>query len=207
MPRRRKSRIAKPQPGARPSGDDIATRLVEDPYDPDNLIAVPVNLRHDPLQRMFIRREIDDAQFKAGGMLRHAHEILASRGLKAIDPANETVDAGRSSAGLGETTLRAGERLRQAQTLLGWQSYRLVICVIIDGVNGSTISDATSAKVDRNAVQFQFRSALENLAVLWGFVQDPARVKRQASIVGMVRQRSTWDHEERDITIRYTSES
>jgi hypothetical protein len=72
MPRRRKPRHAQTNRHQAPQGPgydgsrEIGGRAVEDPYDPENIIVVPANLRHDPLLRMFSRREIDDAQLKAG---------------------------------------------------------------------------------------------------------------------------------------------
>jgi hypothetical protein len=209
MPRRRKSRHAQPnrnQVHQGPGYDgsrEIGSRAVEDPYDPDNIIVVPANLRHDPLLRMFSRREIDEAQLKAGEVLRGSHEAIARHGLRAIDPSLDVVDGGRPPPGIPESAFRAGRRLREAQSLLGWQSYRLVVCVACEGLNGTVIAEKTSAKLDRNVVQFQLRSSLEHLAVLWGFVLDPKRMRRHASIVGMVRERAGWVHDETDLLIRY----
>lgn len=182
---------------------EIGGREVEDPYDPDNTILVPANLRHDPLLRMFSRREIDEAQLRAGETLRASHEAVASQGLKAIDPSLDVVDGGRASIAIPESALLAARRIREAQSLLGWQAYRLVTCVVCEGVNGTTIAELTTARLDRNVVQFQLRSGLEQLAILWGMIQDPKRVRRHASIVGTVRERASWIHDETDLLIRY----
>ena len=182
---------------------EIGGREVEDPYDPDNLILVPANLRHDPLLRMFSRREIDEAQLRAGEILRASHEAVASQGLKAIDPSVDVVDGGRGSIAIPESALLAARRIREAQSLLGWQAYRLVTCVVCEGVNGSTIAQLTTARLDRKFVGLQLRLSLEQLAVLWGLIQDPKRVRRHASIVGMVRDRASWIHDETDLLIRY----
>jgi hypothetical protein len=213
MPRRRKHRPARTAPQHRRPAHgsegavEIGHRVVEDPYDPDNLITVPANLRHDPLLRMFSRREIDNAQLLAGESLRKAHEAASHHGVKAIDPFRDVVDGGRPSIGIPEAALHAAGRLREAQLLLGWQAYRLVVSVACDGLNGSTIAEATSARLDRNVVQFQLRSSLEQLAVLWGFAQDPKRVRRHASIVASVRDRAGWVHDETDLLIRYADEN
>lgn len=185
---------------------EIGGRAVEDPYDPDNIIVVPANLRHDPLLRMFSRGEIDESQMKAGEMLRGSHEAISWHGVKAIDPSLDVVDRGRAPIGLSDAALRASRRIREAQSLLGWQCYRLVVCVVCEGLNGTVIAERTSAKLDRNVVQFQLRSSLEQLAILWDFVQDPKRIRRHASIVGMVRERAGWIHDETAVSIRYAPE-
>jgi len=202
--RRRTRRIR--QTAAAPGCDgarEIASRTVEDPYDPGNLIAVPANLRHDPLLRMFQRQEIDADQLKAGELLRAAHETLASRGIRAIDLGAERVDGGRLDDGIPEAVMRAGRRLREAQSLLGWQVYRIVIAIVCGGLHGSAIARHSSARVDRNAVQHQLRTGLEQLAVLWGFATDPRRQRQRASMVGLLRDKASWIHEETDILIRY----
>lgn len=182
---------------------EIASRTVEDPYDPGNLIAVPANLRHDPLLRMFQRHEIDAAQLRAGERLRAAHETLASHGLRAIDLGAERVDSGRSDEGIPEAVMRAGRRLREAQSLLGWQGYRIVAAIVCGGLHGSAIARHSSVRVDRNVVQHQLRNGLEQLAVLWGFATDPKRLRQRASMVGLLRERADWIHGETELLIRY----
>jgi len=198
------------KPAAAPGYDgsrEIASRTVEDPYDPGNLIAVPANLRHDPLLRMFQRQEIDAAQLKAGERLRAAHETLASRGLRAIDLRAERVDGGRLDDGVPEAVMQAGRRIREAQSLLGWQGYRIVIAIVCGGLHGSAIARNSSARVDRKMVQHQVRTALEQLAVLWGFASDPKRVRQRASMVGLLRERAGWIHDETDLIIRYRDDA
>jgi hypothetical protein len=212
MPRRRKPRHARhAQRDTRDSRKapgyegtrEIGGREVEDPYDPDNTILVPANLRHDPLLRMYQRREIDEAQLRAGETLRNSHEAVASQGLKAIDPSLDVVDGGRASIAIPESALLAARRIREAQSLLGWQAYRLVTCVVCEGIHGSMIAELTTARLDRKFVGLQLRLSLEQLAILWGMIQDPKRVRRHASIVGMVRDRASWIHDETDLLIRY----
>jgi len=202
--RRRTRRIRKP--AAAPGYDgsrEIASRTVEDPYDPGNVITVPANLRHDPLLRMFQRQEIDAAQLKAGERLRECHEAASTHGLKAIDLLAEKVDGGNIHAAISDRAIRAARRLREAEILLGWQGYRIVIAIVCGGLHGSAIARNSSARVDRKMVQHQVRTALEQLAVLWGFASDPKRVRQRASMVGLVRERARWIHDETDLVIRY----
>lgn len=184
---------------------EIGGRVVEDPYDPSNTITVPVNVRHDPLQRMFGQRDIDTAQLKAGEHLREAFDATSACGIRAIDPSRDVVDGGPGFGGLSERAIRSAARLREAQALLGWQSYRLVVAVVCQGLNGTLISEQSSAKVDRKTVQFAVRNGLEQLAIMWGYASDPRLVRKQASMVGMIRDRAAWAHAEKDLVIRYAS--
>jgi hypothetical protein len=184
-------------------GREIASRTVEDPYDPGNTIVVPVNMRHDPLMRMAARQEIDTAQLKAGEVLRECHEAASTRGLRAIDLLAEKVDGGNVHPGISDRAMRAARRLREAEALLGWQGYRIVVSVVCNGIHGTVIAEQSSASVDRKVVQHQVRTALEQLAILWGFASDPRRVRQRASMVGLVRERANWIHEETDLFIRY----
>ena len=206
--RRRTRRIRKP--AAAPGYDgsrEIAPRTVEDPYDPGNVITVPANLRNDPLLRMFQRQEIDAAQLKAGERLRECHEAASTHGLKAIDLLAEKVDGGNNHAGISDRAIRAARRLREAEILLGWQGYRIVTSVVCNGIHGTMIAEQSSAAVDRKVVQHQVRTALEQLAILWGFASDPRRVRQRASMVGLVRERARWIHDETDLVIRYRDEA
>lgn len=195
----RKSTAAPGYDGSR----EIASRTVEDPYDPGNIIAVPANLRHDPLLRMFQRHEIDAAQLKAGELLRECYEAASARGLKAIDPLADKVDGGNIHAGISDRAMRAARRLNEAEILLGWQGYRIVTSVVCNGIHGTMIAAQSSAAVDRKVVQHQVRTALELLAILWGFASDPRRVRQRASMVCLVRERANWIHDETDLVIRY----
>ena len=206
--RRRTRRIRKS--AAAPGYDgsrEIAPRTVEDPYDPGNTIVVPANLRHDPLLRMFQRREVDAAQLKAGELLRECHEDASANGLKAIDLLAERVDGGNAHPGISDRAIRAARRLHEAEVLLGWQGYRIVTSVVCNGIHGTMIAAQSSAAVDRKVVQHQVRTALEQLAILWGFASDPSRVRQRASMVGLVRERASWIHDETDLIIRYRDDA
>jgi hypothetical protein len=207
---RRKTRKAARQSAAVPGYDgrlEIGARTVEDPYDPGNTISVPANIRHDPLMRMAARQEIDTAQMKAGEALRECHEAASTHGLKAIDPSLVVVDGGRTHQGVSDIAIRAARRLREAEALLGWQAYRIVVSVVCEGIHGSMIAQQTSANVNRNIVQHQVRAALEQLAILWGFASDPRRVRQRASMVGLLQERARWIHDEKDLIIRYRDDS
>ena len=210
MPRQRRRTRRIRKPAAMPGHDgsrEIASRTVEDPYDPGNTIVVPVNMRHDPLMRMAAREEIDSGQLKAGELLRQCHETASTHGLRAIDLLAEKVDGGKLNPGFSGRSMRAARRLREAEALLGWQGYRIVVSVVCNGIHGTMIAEQSSAAVDRKLVQHQVRSALEQLAILWGFASDPRRVRQRASMVGLVRERASWIHDETDLIIRYRNDA
>ena len=193
MPRLKKSAVSE--------CDDVARRLVEDPYEPGKTILVTGRL--DPLHRMLVRKEIDAAQAKAGAILRQCHELVGSSGVRAMDLSAERVDGGRRANGVPDGVLYSARRLYQAQALLGWQQYRLLICCIIEGCPPSTVAEQSAVKVAREVVSWQLRSSLEQLAVLWGLAQDPKRVRQRASIVSMLSERAQWQHEVAEINIAY----
>jgi hypothetical protein len=183
---------------------EIATRLVEDPFEVGRMIAVPVNVRHDPIHRMVTRREIDKAQALAAAALRDAHDAVAGNNLRAVDFSRIKVDTSRSTnTSPSDHAIRAVKRLRQAEAVLGWQLYRVLCAVVVHEVAGSSIAELSSARVDRNTVQFQVRSGLEQLAVLWGFAADPRHVRQHASIVASLGERPQWQHDVKDVNIRY----
>ena len=197
-----KKAAAKPQPGYE-GAFEVGARVVDDPYEPGNKITVPWNVRHDPLARMLARGEIDEAQYRAGEDLRACVERLGGSGAPAVDTTKEAVDGGRVYGGISESTMKAAKKLRQAQMVLGWQSYRLVRAVVCDGLNGSLIAQQSSARVDRKAVQVQVRHGLEQLAILWNYLTDPSSIRTRASMVSMMAERPGWMHEETDLTIVY----
>lgn len=187
---------------ARSECEAKATRLVEDPFEPGAMIRVEVR-GLDPLHRMLSRREIDQAQAKAGAMLRDAHELVGATGMRAVDFMREKVDGGRRGHGLADSVLLAARRLRQAEALLGWQAYRLVVCIVCQGCPGTIIAEQSAVGVDRRVVQWQLRSGLEQLAVLWGLAQDPKRVRQRASMVALVTEKPGWIHEVAEVKIAY----
>lgn len=178
------------------------SRFVEDTYEPGAMIRVKTR-GLDPLKRMLAREEIDTAQAKAGSMLRDAHELVGVTGMRSIDLSMEKVDGGRRGNGLSDSVLLAARRLRQAEALLGWQSYRLVTCIVCQGCPGTIIAEQSAVGVSRNVVQWQLRSSLEQLAVLWGLAQDPKRVGQRAAITAAMTERASWGHEVAEVVIQY----
>lgn len=187
---------------ARSDTAEKLTRHIQDPFDPDRMIQVEVR-QLDPLSRMAARREIDDAQARAGVLFRQSHEVVASTGLRAVDFLHEKVDGGRVRNGLPERSMRAAQRLREAQLLLGWQNYRVLICCVVEGCPATAVAEQSSAGADRGVVSFQVRNGLEQLAILWGLAQDPKRVRQRAAITAAMTERASWIHEERELSIQY----
>ena len=187
---------------ARSERKEPATRLVEDPYDPGSMIRVEVR-GLDPLHRMLVRKEIDEAQARAGVMLRNAHETVSSAGVRAVDLSKERVDGGRLPSGTRDAAMMAVRRLHQAEAVLGWQMYRLLICSIVEGCPPSILAECSAAKATRHILAFQVRNGLEQLAAVWGLASDAKRVRQRASIVSRLTERATWGHEVSEVLIAY----
>lgn len=203
MPRLKPARRIPSAAPAAHGARQLGVRVVEDPFDPSNKISVPVNQRADFLRRAHARGEIDLAQLMAAERLRQAHEAVEACGLRAVDHGRVMVDGGRHGSSVSERALRAAGILREAQALLGWQGYRLVVAVAVEGLTGSLIAEQSTTAIDRKVAQGMVRGSLDQLAVMWGYASDPRYLRTQAAMVAHVTEKPAWAHEERRVEIQY----
>lgn len=178
------------------------SRIVDDPYEPGAKITVPANVKADPLIRMLSRNEIDEAQFKAGEKFRALLEQVGGAGAPCADWTRPFVDKSFSFKEPASAQFKAALELKQAWAVLGWQNYRLVHGVIIDGLNGSLITQARG-EGSRETVMQSVRDGLEQLAILWGYLSDAEHVNKRASMVAYLNEIPTWEHAEKEIQIEY----
>lgn len=142
-----------------PSGVELGTRMVDDPYEPGAKLVAVVNLKESPLDRWRAHGDVDGAQYAAGELFRAAWERAGIGGAKAFDWTREYVDGGRVHEPLTDTVRRAAKRLGEAQQRLGMRTYSMVVEVIGERVF------PTEKYVSRRV-----RDGLTELAELWGMV-------------------------------------
>jgi hypothetical protein len=151
---------------------ELAPAFVPDPYDKTSL-RVTVNIGGDPVEMMFRRRQIDDAQYQAAMKIRRLHEQSGAIGAKAIDYGREHVDGGRVWTGISDVKLSAADQLAKARFLLGQRDYTIVIDIAGDGKFITDICPAAandrSGRKEREHLAKRFHEALDFLAKEWGF--------------------------------------
>lgn len=86
---------------------------VDDPYEPGGKITTVQSLRDDPLARLHVRSQIDDAQYAAGRHWQNLYEAAEIGGVRAMDTTKEPVDGG------GFLTEPITDRQRDAARELG----------------------------------------------------------------------------------------
>lgn len=153
---------------------EVAEIDVDDPYamKAGEKIRVLRQLRTDPLARLHSRRQIDEAQYRAGRAFQHDWEV-AERGARAIDPTRERVDGGRLPEPLSDAQGRARKRLIEIERVLGRTMHRVTHAVLVDGMSMETMAQRLFNREGEVVVKYYgrlFRDALDVLAGEYGLV-------------------------------------
>jgi hypothetical protein len=148
-------------------GSRIVERVVEDPYNGRDKIAVVISTRDNPLADMWARGQIDRAQFEAGKKWQRAFEIaeigVCRNGFKS------KVDNGGSSAGdVEDEVATARKRLMKSREYLGSVGYQLLSVVLGEGrrlidVVAEQGGNCSPDSADQKYVGRRFRECLEQL--------------------------------------------
>jgi len=139
-------------------------------HDPDKR-RVERALRDDPLGQMHQRRQIGEAQYRAG---REFQRTWEAAGTPLRSPGNiiEHVDGGRgASDGITDQRMAAGKDLAAWRRLLGHE-YSLVEAVLIDKRTIRDVADTGNRMPGKAATTFTghlFRRQLDVLAKAMGF--------------------------------------
>ena len=147
----------------------VAPMDVEDPWQAGTKITVARSLRDDPLARLHVRDQIDDAQYHAGRRFQSDFES-AERGPRAIDPSKEAVDGGRTPEPITEHQHAAALRLARVRETLGHEGMALVISVLVHAQHWAQIAERRGVRGERweRFYGMRFRECLDSLAVLYG---------------------------------------
>jgi hypothetical protein len=133
-------------------------------------------LRGDPLARLHSRRQIDEAQYRAGRVFQRDCE-LAERGARSVDTTRDRVDGGLPAEPLSERQLRARKRLIELERVLGRTMYRVTLAVLVDGLSMETLAKALFNREGEAAAKYcgqLFRDALDVLAGEYGLAGKSA---------------------------------
>lgn len=154
----------------------VAPMEVDDPLalEPGDKITVVRSLRDDPLARLHVRDQIDDAQYNAGRRFQHDFET-AERGPRAIDPSKEAVDGGKPPEPITERQRLAVRRLNRAHRELGADGSGLTHDVLVHGRNMAQIAERRGVKGERWERYFgmRFQECLNRLAVVYDLAMAP----------------------------------
>lgn len=167
---------AKPLPDRRATdllrNAKVAPVIVADPYDGEKIV-VTRSLRDDPLGRLHVRKQIDEAQFQGGRSFQRDFE-LAGRGPKAVDTTREPVDGGGIPEVINEDQYKAARRLKGVFEALGLDGSALTRRVLVDGQTCGQIARARGLKGERWERYFgqRFKECLNRLAVEYGHATE-----------------------------------
>jgi Domain of unknown function (DUF6456) len=152
----------------------VAPMDVDDPWEPGSKITVARSLRDDPLARLHVRDQIDDAQYHAGRRFQRDFEA-AERGPRAIDPSKEAVDGGRTPEPITEHQHAAALRLAKVREKLGHNGMALVISVLVHGQHFAQIAERRGVSGERweRYYGMAFQECLNSLAVFYDLAMEP----------------------------------
>lgn len=156
---------------------DVAPVEIDDPWpqEPGAKILAFRSLRDDPLARMHIRKQIDDAQYHGGRAWQRDYEIAEIGGARAIDTTKEAVDGGQLPEMLTERQQKAFHSLNRLARVLGQIGSALVHDVLAEG-KGLEVVAAERGHDNQRSVDFYgrlFRECLELLAVEYRYATRP----------------------------------
>lgn len=139
-------------------------------------ITVARSLRDDPLARLHVRDQIDDAQYNAGRRFQKDFET-AERGPRAIDPSKEAVDGGQMPEAITEPQRKAAKRLAVVYRNLGQDGSAVVHDVLVHGKTCAQIAESrglTGQSWERY-IGRRFQECLNRLAIVYGLAMEPAK--------------------------------
>ncbi len=173
MSRRRK---VKPMPMA-------ATLEVRNPaYQPGHpeeieRVVVRRALRDDPLARLHARRQIGEAQYRAGRAWQAAYEAASIGHVGSIDPSNEPVDGSPKHAGPDlDRITKAARKLAGWDRLLGADGCAIVRDVLAEGRSMEQVAARRGECSQRSQDYFarRLRECLTSLARDMGYIGQAA---------------------------------
>ena len=190
MPRKRK---AKPMQTATALSADTAPMMVPDPGEDaryrriaasrhkdgvtsfrEPLVQATRALRDDPLGQMHARRQIGEAQYRAGREWQRVHEQAGVGRLRSSGDIREPVDGGQiANDGITDMQLAAMKKLAAWERRLGTAGNRIVVAVLAHKRSIRDVADTSGLMPGKAATTFmghRFRECLSTLAKAMGYV-------------------------------------
>ena len=146
---------------------------VENPYQKGEYEKVTRNTRESSLATMLARKQIDEAQYRAGEWLERQFN-RARLGADAVDPSNEPVDVSTRSDPTPDRVVYAAQQIAQARKEVGG-SFNILVKVCVEGYNIKVIADQYGN--NPRTIGRLFRGGLEQLAIFLGFAPKNTKEK------------------------------
>ena len=176
MGRKRKVTVTLPKIGGEGRLEPVPVQ-VADPYSPSQQTVAVKNIRVNPLDWMYHRGRIDDAQFAAGNRFRSYYEQGEIGASGAIDYSRTKVDGGKLQEPLTEAVYAARRSLAMARQATGSVGYALLVAVVGEGINVGQIGrlrpslcHGLRGERAEGYVSGRLREALDALVAQWGLV-------------------------------------
>lgn len=126
---------------------------VDDPWSPasgrPHRVTVTRSLRDDPLGRLHARRQIGEAEFRAGRAWQALYEAAEVGRVGAMDPSRVFVDGGRMAEPLNERQRRAARELARLDAVLGLEGRDLLRDVLGAGMTLAQASELRGGYSER----------------------------------------------------------
>ena len=171
----------------------IGVKVIPDPYEAGATITAPVNLRHDPLDWMFARGLIDEAERLAGErflrLWQQRQRVLGT----AMDKIR--VDGGQPPIPITEAMLDAADQLSDILARIGVSSVGFLVHVLVEGrtlkqvaleLHGGPYRSKGDEWRAKNYAGRQLKDLLAELSKLFGVAEGPKRS------LGVVSWRATF---------------
>ncbi len=154
-----------------PINSQVTAVIVDDPVEAGGKLRVLKSVRDDPLAGMHARKQIDDAQFRAGLRWQLFREDSEIGGARAIDTTREAVDGGRFKEPDITKMSHALRQLDKAKLVLGAYGTSLVEDILGRRMSIAEVAAARcmNRETEVKYIGKRFRECLESLAKLWGF--------------------------------------
>lgn len=131
------------------------------------------NAHESPIEWLYDRAQIDDAQKMAADRFRAIWESMGGKGASSIDFSKDIVDGGRGAQDITASQINAGQELRRCFVLLKARDYSLVSKICGEGRTLVEIAETPRA---RNSALISLQGALSSLAAMWNL-----KTRRRAS--------------------------
>jgi hypothetical protein len=174
---------------------NLATKLVQDPFDAAGRLYVTVSLT-DPLEWCLSHAKITQAQYAVGLRFRKLYETAeVGGGVPAIDYSRPKIDGGYQGDPMPVGMMQANDTLTHAGIHLGQAAYSLLRLLVGQGRPIAEVAGTISVQTGeplREAsahVRMALRSALEELGKHWQMTEaigprrSPLRMVRDQPIV------------------------
>lgn len=190
---KRQGRRAGGQPGY-DGQREVVSQRVDDPWRPGEREVVQRNVLHDPIEHLYAKGVIGEAQRKAAYEVRRLVEALGLSDAKGVVMDAIRVDGGAARPDVAAHKIDAGHKLRRLVKAMGAEQAAVVIRVAgygqtltvigADFEDGAGRANGGCGLRTRDYMSRLLRSGLMAAAVFLGFASDRERQAHYGPLVG-----------------------